>query len=90
MPPLDLRDFEEFCGAHGRRDGKLGAVRSEGDLGCEAALVEHVGVHLQPGVDKLREVGANLGHELHTGGRHEGDFALRMSFRLRLAACRVD
>lgn len=80
MPPVDLRDFDEFCGASGCRDSELDTVRSHGNLGYQSALVEHVGVHLQARIDKLREVGTNLSHELHTGRWHEGNFALWTRF----------
>lgn len=80
MPPVDLRYFDEFCWASGCGNSELDTVGSHGNLGCEAALVEHVGVHLQARVDKLREVGTDLSHELHTSRRHEGNFALCMHF----------
>lgn len=90
MQPVDLRDFDEFRWAGGCGDSKLDTVGSHGNLGCEAALVEHVGVHLQARVDKLREVGTNLSHKLHAGRRHEGNFALWTHFQLILAACPVN
>lgn len=82
MPFVDLRDFDEFRWARGCRDSELDTVGSHGNLGCEAALVEHVGVHLQARVDKLREVDTNLSHKLHASRGHKGDFALWKHFQL--------
>lgn len=40
-----LRNFDELCWTCWSRDGQLNIIRTKGDLGIQATLMENVGVH---------------------------------------------
>lgn len=63
---LFVPDAEEPCGALWGGDGKLNLVDLRGDLGIERALMVHVGVHLNSGLDKFRDMDSHLGHKLNS------------------------
>lgn len=59
-----LRHFEELRGIRWSRNRQLDLFISHWDFGFDPSLKEKVCVHLQPRINKFRDVWANLSDEL--------------------------
>lgn len=69
-------DTEELDIAFRRRDGELELAVGESDLSVQSTPMVQVGVHLDSSSDKLRDMGAHVGDELHTSRGHERELVL--------------
>lgn len=61
-----LPDAQELGGAVWGGDGKLDLVLLHGDLGIQCALMVHVGVQLNSGHNKARDMDSHLSHKLNS------------------------
>lgn len=71
-----LPDTQELCGVLWGRDGELDLVLLHGDLGIKCALMVHVGVHLNSGRNKFRDMDSHLSHKLNSNRGPEQQFLL--------------
>lgn len=75
---LMLPDAEELCGVLWGRDGKLDLALLHADLCIECALMVHVGVHLNSGLNKFRDLDSHLSHKLNSNRGPEQQLILRI------------